>query len=306
VQSVSLYFAAVAFIGIVHAIGAPAERSLLAGIVHSRHFVRADAFVSSLGQLINIGGPALGGALIALGGTPLAFAVSGAAYLLAAAGFAWLTPREVAEAEDVPLLHSALEGVRFIFDRKVILGAISLDLFAVLFGGAVALLPVYAASILNVGPTGFGALRAAPAAGAAIVAMYIARHPISRRAGPLLFWCVAGFGVATILFGISHNFWLSLAALALTGGFDMVSMVIRSALVQLRTPDAMRGRVNAVENIFIGASNELGAFESGTLAALIGTEASVVVGGVATVVVIVLWAVWFPALRAFDRLAGEE
>lgn len=305
VSSVGPFFAAAAFIGVLHAIGAPAERSLLAGIVQSAHFVRAQAFSQSAGQVIKVAGPAVGGALIAFGGTPLGFAVSGAAYLLASAGFALLTPREVMEAQDVPLLHSALEGVRFIFERKVVLGAISLDLFAVLFGGSIALLPVYATSILGVGPTGFGALRAAPALGAAVVALYIARRPITRRAGPLLFWCVAGFGAATIVFGVSKNFWLSLAALALTGGFDMVSMVIRSVLVQLRTPDAMRGRVNAVENIFIGASNELGEFESGTLAAFAGAEASVVLGGIATLAVIAIWAGLFPALRRFDRLSGE-
>jgi len=205
-----------------------------------------------------------------------------------------------------PLLHAAIEGIRFIFKRKIVLGAISLALFAVLFGGATALLPVYAASILHVGPTGFGILRSAPALGAALVAAFIARHPLKRRAGRVLFYCVAGFGVATIVFGISKNFWLSVIALALTGGFDMVSVIIRVALVQLGTPDAMRGRVNAVENVFIGASNELGAFESGTLAAFIGTEASVVAGGVATLVVIALWTVLFPKLRTFDRLDPSQ
>ncbi|MDP9017894.1 MAG: MFS transporter [Candidatus Eremiobacteraeota bacterium] len=303
-HSIGVYFAAVGLIGIAHAVGIPAERSLLAGIVHSDHFVRAQAMSSSLTQLFRIAGPALGGVLIAIS-TPVAFGLAGAGYALAAVGFACLKPRP-AVVDDVPLMQAAIEGVRFIFARKILLGAISLDLFAVLFGGATALLPVYAAKILDVGPTGFGALRSAPAVGAAVVAAVISRRPIARKAGPLLFWCVAGFGVSTIIFGLSKNFWLTLGALMCLGGFDMVSVVIRSVLVQLRTPDEMRGRVGAVENIFIGASNELGEFESGTLAGLIGAEASVVAGGIATLVVIAIWALGFPALRTFDRLQGDS
>jgi MFS family permease len=300
VHSLAIYLAAVAFVGTAHSIGIPAQRSLLANIVQAEHFVRAQATSSSASQLITIAGPAIAGALIA-GSTMVAFAAAAACYIAAAAAFTRLSPREISHG-GVPLFAGALEGIRFIFDRKVVLGAISLDLFAVLFGGAVALLPVYATSILHVGPTGFGALRAAPAVGAAVVAAYIARRPLSRNAGRLLLLTVAGFGAATIVFGVSRNFVVSLVALALTGGFDMVSMVIRTVLVQLRTPDAMRGRVGAVENIFIGASNELGAFESGTVASLIGTQASVVLGGVATIVVILLWSVFFPELRKFDRL----
>ncbi len=302
-DSIGVYLAAVAVIGISHAMGTPAERALLAGIVESRHFVAAQALSSSMGQLIRVGGPALAGLLIAAG-TPAAFGTGAACYALGAVGFSFLQPRNVAAGGE-PLLRSALEGIRSIFERKILLGAISLDLFAVLFGGAIALLPVYAAQILHVGPAGFGLLRAAPAFGAALVAMYIARHPIKRGAGPLLFWCVAGFGAFTIVFGISKNFWISLAALALTGGFDMVSVVIRGVLVQLRTSDDLRGRVSAAENVFIGASNELGEFESGTLAAFIGTEAAVVAEGVATLVVIAIWALSFPALRTFDRLIEE-
>ncbi len=174
-----------------------------------------------------------------------------------------------------------------------------------LFGGATALLPVFATTILHVGPTGFGILRAAPAAGAAVVAGYVARHSLERGAGRLLLLCVSGFGAATIVFGLSRNFVLSVAALVLTGAFDMVSVVIRSALVQLRTPNEMRGRVGAVENVFIGASNELGAFESGAIASLIGTRESVVLGGVATLAVIALWSVLFPELRQFEVLERD-
>jgi MFS family permease len=306
VHSVGIYLAAVAFVGSAHSIGIPAQRSLLAKIVQPEHFVRAQATSSSASQLITIAGPAIAGALIA-GSTMVAFAAAAACYVAAAAAFSRLAPREVVHA-DLPLLGGALEGIRFIFHHKIVLAAISLDLFAVLFGGAVALLPVYATSILHVGPTGFGALRAAPGVGAALVAAYIARRPLSRNAGRLLLLTVAGFGAATIVFGVSRNFIVSLIALALTGGFDMVSMVIRTVLVQLRTPDTMRGRVGAVENIFIGASNELGAFESGAVASLIGTQASVVLGGVATLVVIFLWSLIFPELRGFDRLveAADE
>jgi len=301
-RSVALNLAAVGLIGVAHSLGTPAERSLLAGIVRSERFVRAQALSTSVGQVVTIAGPALGGVLIAIG-LPVAFAVAAASYGLAALAFSFLTPRST-DRSTVPL--GAIEGVRFIARHPVILGAISLDLFAVLFGGATALLPIFATQILHVGPIGFGALRSAPAVGAALVAAYLARRPVARLAGPVLMWCVAGFGVATIVFGVSHNLVLSLVALAATGGFDVVSMVIRMTLVQLGTPDAMRGRVTAIENIFIGASNELGAFESGALAALVGAASSVVIGGFATLAVIAFWAVIFPSLRSFDGIAGAS
>jgi len=303
-HSLGLYLSAVAFVGIAHSMGTPAMRSLLATIVRGEHFVRAQATSSSVSQLIAIAGPAIAGALIAVS-TPAAFGGAALSYVVATLAFSFLQPRTI-EYDDVPLVRAALEGVHFIFNHKIVLAAISLDLFAVLFGGAVALLPVYATNILHVGPTGFGALRAAPAVGAAFVAAYLSRRPIARKAGRKLLAYVAIFGAATIVFGISHNFAISLIALAITGGSDMVSMVIRSVLVQLRTPDAMRGRVGAVENVFIGASNELGAFESGSVASLIGTQASVVLGGIATIAVIIMWAFLFPQLRRFDRLVEEE
>lgn len=304
-HSVGAYFAAVALIGIAHAVGDPATRTLLVNVVETQHYPRATALSQSIAQLMGILGPALGGALIALG-IPIAFGGAAACYAIAAAGFANLPRLQAAVHADESLARSASMGIRFIFSKKVVLAAISLDLFAVLFGGATALLPVYAVSILHVGPVGFGMLRAAPAVGAALVAAYLSRRPIERQAGPVLLWCVAGFGVATIVFGVSKSFIVSLLALAFTGGFDMVSMVIRSVLVQLGTPDAMRGRVNAIENVFLGASNELGAFESGTVAALLGTEASVVLGGVATLVVIGLWSWLFPDLRRYDALVPAE
>lgn len=300
-HSVAAYFAAVAVIGVAHALGDPATRTLLVNVVEAEHYPRAIALSQSVAQLLSIAGPALGGALIALG-TPIAFAAAAATYAVAGVGFANLPKRAPDTKVDESLVRSASTGIRFIFSKKIVLGAISLDLFAVLFGGATALLPVYAVSILQVGPLGFGALRAAPAVGAALVAIYLSRRPIERSAGPVLLWCVAGFGAATILFGLSKVFIISLLALACTGGFDMVSMVIRGVLVQLGTPDALRGRVSAVENVFLGASNELGAFESGTVAALLGTEASVVLGGVATLVVVGLWSWLFPDVRRYDQL----
>lgn len=299
VHSLAVNLAAVAFIGIAHAAVVPAQRSLLANIVPPERFVRAQALTSSAGQLITIAGPAAGGALIAVS-TPAAFFAAAVAYVAATAAFLFLSPHRTERAQDEPVMRAAFEGLRFIFRKRLILGAISLDLFAVLFGGATALLPVFATQILHVGPQGFGFLRAAPAAGAAIVAGYVARRSLDRGAGSLLLFCVAGFGVATIVFGLSRNFVLSILALALTGAFDMVSVVIRNALVQLGTPDEMRGRVGAVENVFIGASNELGAFESGGVAAVIGAPASVVLGGAATIAVILLWSILFPELRRFE------
>jgi hypothetical protein len=205
-----------------------------------------------------------------------------------------------------PTLREALGGLRYLRSRPVVAGAISLDLFAVLFGGATALLPAFADGVFHLGPTGLGLLRTAPAAGAALVAAYLARHTVRRHVGKLLFACVAVFGLATIGFGLSRNVFASLALLAIVGGSDMVSVVIRNGLVQLGTPDAMRGRVNAVENVFIGASNQLGEFESGTLAALIGVVPSVVFGGIGTLVVIALWSAFFPALRRADRIVPVD
>lgn len=304
VTALAPWFAIFAAQGISFSIGAPSQRSLLPQLVARDAFVRAAAFTSSVAQVVTIAGPALAGLLIVFG-VPLAFGAAALMQLISAIGFALLPPQSPLPVDhSQSALRSALGGVRYIFDHPIVLGAISLDLFAVLFGGATALLPVFATEVLNVGATGFGLLRAAPAFGAAIVALLIARRPLRRHGARWLFWCVAGFGAFTIVFGLSRSFVLSLFALAVAGGCDMVSMAIRSVLVQLRTPNAMRGRVSAVENIFIGASNELGAFESGTVAAAIGAVPSVVLGGAATLAVIALWALLFPALRRFDELVS--
>ena len=195
------------------------------------------------------------------------------------------------------------EGLAFVWNRKLLLGAISLDLFAVLFGGAVFLLPIFAVDVLHVGETGLGYLRAAPAAGALVTALTLAYLPPMRRAGRTLLVAIAGFGLVTIVFGLSKSFWLSMAMLALTGVFDNVSVVVRHTLVQLATPDAMRGRVSAVNAVFIGSSNELGGVESGSVAQLFGPVFSVVSGGVGTVLVVLLWAGFFPKLRDLRSLA---
>jgi MFS family permease len=203
-------------------------------------------------------------------------------------------------------LKTVLAGFRYIWTHKLVFGSISLDLFAVLLGGAVALLPVYAKEILHTGPWGLGLLRSAPGIGAAVMAMLIAYQPIRRRAGATMLWCVGGFGVFTVVFGFSRSLPLSLISLFFVGAADMVSVVVRGVLIQIETPDEMRGRVNAVDMIFIGASNELGEFESGLAAQWLGAVPAVVLGGVGTIVVTLLWAWMFPELRKADRLKGTR
>jgi MFS family permease len=300
-RRIAAFLAVLAVIGIARAFTAPAERTLLPSILSTAAFMRGQALYSSARELAVIGGPALGGILVAFG-APVAFGVSGALLVLAAGAFAFLRVDHPVHEGAPPTMGSALEGVRFILNRPIVLGAISLDLFAVLFGGVTAILPIYADSILRVGPVGLGLLRSAPAAGAAVAALWFARRPPERRIGAMLLAAVATFGVATLVFALSRNIVLSLAMLALLGAGDMVSVVIRVGLLRQNTPDAMRGRVNAAENVFIGASNELGAFESGALAALLGTVPSVVVGGLGTLLVVAAWAVLFPQLRTADRL----
>jgi hypothetical protein len=198
------------------------------------------------------------------------------------------------------------EGFRYIWREKLILGAISLDLFAVLLGGAVALLPVYAREILNAGPWALGILRSAPGVGAGIMAIAIAHRPLKNRAGATMLWCVAGFGLSTVIFGVSRSFAISLAALFLVGATDMVSVIVRATLIQVKTPDEMRGRVNAVDMIFIGASNELGQFESGITAQWFGAVPAVILGGIGAIVVTGLWAWMFPQLRKVNELTMEN
>jgi len=296
-----LLLAVAVALGAVRAFQMPAQQALTPLLVPAPLLARALAFSSAGLQGAIIAGPALGG-LIYAAGAAVAYAVCAALFTLAtmlclAIRYAHAPPR--AEAAT---WHTLLAGVHFIVGRKVVLGAVTLDLFAVLLGGATALLPIFAKDILHVGPGGLGLLRAAPAAGALLMSVVLTRWPVRRRGGPLLLGAVAVYGVAMLVFGLSTAFWLSMAALAVSGAADMVSVVIRQTLVQLETPDAMRGRVSAVNSVFIGASNQLGEFESGATAALLGPVGSVVLGGLGTLVVAGLWLRLFPALAQRDAL----
>jgi MFS family permease len=292
-------FPVVALLGVAQAFLGPATQSLLPLLVPKEDFSRAVAWNSSTFQVATIAGPAIGGLLYAFG-PGVVYSVSMACYLAAALLILGVRARLRVSAETKPGLEGVLAGLRYVFSRPVILGAISLDLFAVLFGGATALLPIYARDILHVGPWGLGLLRSAPAVGAAVMAVLLAQRPPARRAGSRMFACVALFGALTIVFSLSRSFALSLAALAGLGAADMVSVVVRHTLVQLHTPDEKRGRVSAVNSIFIGASNQLGEFESGVTAAWLGVVPAAVAGGVGTLAVVALWILLFPALRRAD------
>jgi MFS family permease len=282
----------------------PAGQALVPNLVPLDDFPNAVAWNSSVFQTATIIGPALGGLLYAFGAT-VVFGTATACYAITVLLLAAMRIRRVAQGVREPVTWAALiAGFTFIRSRPVILGAISLDLFAVLLGGATALLPIYAGEILHVGPWGLGLLRSMPAAGAVVTALVLAQRPLDRRTGRRMLQAVGVFGLATIGFGLSTSLPLSMLCLFVLGAADMVSVFVRQTLVQLDTPDAMRGRVAAVNTVFIGASNELGEFESGVVAGLIGTVPAVVAGGIGTLLVAVLWARWFPALRDRDRLAG--
>jgi MFS family permease len=296
------FYGVLLILGSARALADPAAQALLPFLVPPEQLPRAIAGGSSAWQMAVIAGPALGGLSYALGPS-VAYAGCGLAFLTAMAGLATLGGRKPAQVQTALLtgrIERISEGIEFIRSRPIVLGAISLDLFAVLLGGATALLPIYARDILKVGPAGLGMLRSAPAAGAFIVAFFQTRYPLNSRVGSRLFSAVAVFGIATIVFALSKSFVASLAALIVIGASDMVSVNIRSSLVQLATPDAMRGRVSAVNMLFIGASSELGAFESGVVASLFGTVESVVLGGVGTLCVAAVWMAAFPALRKAD------
>ena len=299
--SVIPFFALALLTGCASAIGAPAGRALTPSLVPQEILVSALAQRSIAFQLSLVAGPAVGGILFAVR-AELVYIVAIVLQIVALGCVLALRKGRIAVTEGAVGLDEVLAGVRLIRRTSVLFGAISLDLFAVLFGGAVALLPIFAKDILEVGPTGLGFLRTAPAIGSFVAALLIARFSIRRRAGPTLFVVVSGFGVCMIVFGLSREMWLSMLALALAGAFDMVSVVLRSTILPLVTPDELRGRVNAVEMVFISGSNELGAFESGLAAALIGAVPAVVVGGVATIVIAGVWWKLFPALARVDRL----
>ena len=303
-ENVVVVFAILAGFGVVRAFFGPASTSLAPNLVPVEHLANAIAWNSTSWQIATIVGPVAGGLLYGFSaeaayGTALAMMTIGALLIV-------LVPKP--PQKTVPQkgdLSSLVAGFRYVYKEKVVLGAISLDLFAVLLGGATALLPIYARDILDVGPWGLGMLRAAPGVGAIAVASWLALHPIRDRAGILLFIYVTFFGLATIVFGLSSIVWLSIAALVVMGATDMVSVYIRETLIQLWTPDSVRGRVNAVNMVFVGASNELGEFRAGISAHLFGAVTAVALGGIGTVAVAAIWAKYFPELRRARHLDGR-
>jgi len=309
-------FGIMVLFGIARALSMPSSQAIVPTLVPIESFGNAVALSSSSFQVATIAGPTLGG-LLYLRGPGTVYSI--VAILLAAAAVlmsvAKVRQRKIAatsktasatpDAATSKSWHAVLEGLRFVRSRPVVLGAISLDLFAVLLGGATALLPAYARDVLHVGPTGLGLLRTAPGVGAALAGVVLAFSPMVRHVGRWMFAGVALFGAATIVFGLSQLFLVSMCALLLLGVGDMASVYIRHMLVQLETPDSIRGRVSAVNGVFIGASNELGEFESGVTAAWFGLVPAVVIGGIATLVVAGLWMRWFPALRNVDRFPGH-
>ncbi|GHD17625.1 MFS transporter [Tianweitania populi] len=297
-------FALLAVFGIARAFFGPASASLVANLVPADTFANAVAWNSSAWQTATIVGPVAGGLLYGLN-PEIAYGTA-TALMLAATVLVFTIPKPARKISgEKPTTETLFAGFRYIWGEKVVLGAISLDLFAVLLSGAVALLPVYARDILDLGPWGLGLLRAAPGVGAILVAVWLAGHPIRDHAGRIMFTFVALFGLVTIVFGVSTTTWVSILALALLGATDMVSVYIRETLIQLWTPDQVRGRVNAVNNVFVGASNELGEFRAGTMAALIGTMPAVVFGGVGAIAVAGIWAWAFPQLRKTRHLNGR-
>jgi MFS family permease len=293
---------AVAFVfGASRAFFAPASTALGPMLVPRALLPRAIAWQSLAWQTASIGGPALGGILVAISPAH-SFGTALVLYLVAAVCLLMIRGSTSPQVQPGSRWTLVKEGLAYVYRNKIVFGSISLDLFAVILGGATALLPVFAKDVLHVGPEGFGLLRASPAIGAAIVAFYLAGNPIRSKAGIAMFTGVAIFGVSTIVFGLSKSLWLSVAALAVLGGADMISVYIRQTLVQLVTPDHMRGRVATVSSLFIGASNELGEFESGVVARFLGPVGAAIFGGVGALVVTGTWAKLFPALRKADRL----
>src|SRR5947208_15104886 len=300
-------YAVLVLLGVVRSFNSPAGRALLPLLVPVEVFPNAVAWHATMLQGATILGPALGGLLYAVFGGPAGvYGVSVVACGIATVALARMRLRTSVRAKEQFTVRTVLAGLHYIWTHKLILGAISLDLFAVLLGGAVALLPVYAREILRTGPWGLGLLRASPGVGAAVMAILLAYRPLRSRVGKIMLFCVAGFGAFTIVFGISRSLTLSMISLVLVGASVMVSVVVRGTLVQIATPDAVRGRVNAVDMIFIGASNEFGEFESGVTAHWFGTVPAVILGGVGTLLVVTLWAWMFPELRQADRLVPAQ
>lgn len=291
--------------GISRAFQTPASSSLVVNVVPRKDFANAIGWITSSWQLASIAGPAAGGLLYGISG-PFAYGVAVVIFAISATLiFSLDTPKQ--DMETAPTNWNTLvEGFRYIWQEKVVLGAMSLDLFAVLLGGAVALLPIYADQILDVGPLGLGLLRAAPGVGAIVMIAILIRFPVRDYAGTILLFSVAAFGASTVVFGFSTVAWVSIIALTLVGAFDMISVYIREILLQLWTPDRVRGRVNAVNSIFLGASNELGEFRAGTMAAVYGAVFTVAAGGAAAMGVAGLWRVLFPKMSKTRKLEAPD
>ena len=315
-RSVYLIYAVLFLIGTGRAFSAPASSALLPHLVPEQHFVNAVTWGGAIFQIANVSGPALGGLLFAL---PLATYLAriglegaGVVYVFTFATLIWflvlilsLHVRPGRMEHRATSLKVVLAGFQYVRSSPLLLGSMSLDLFVVLLGGAVALMPIFANEVLHTGPRGLGVLRAAPAIGALTMSLVMARFPIRRKSGARMFVCVAIFGAATVVFGMSRNLWLSLGALAVAGAADMISVIIRGSLLQLATPPEMRGRVSAVNSLFIGASNELGEFESGLTAQWWGAVRATIFGGLASLAVAGTWAVLFPGLRRADELTAD-
>jgi MFS family permease len=309
-------FAVLACLGVARAFQTPAAQSLMPNLIPVTALGNALALNSSTWQVATIAGPSVGGIMYAVAeksigqgsGAALVYAAAAVLLVTAVILMALIRMRRVRPERKAVSFSTLVEGLRFVWQRKIVLGAISLDLFAVLFGGATALLPAFTQDVLHAGPEVFGLLRAAPGIGAGVTGLVLAFRPITRRVGVCMFAGVAIFGTATVGFGLTHRFWVAMTALVLLGAGDMLSVFIRSMLVQSETPDEIRGRVSAVNSVFVGASNELGEFESGFAAAWIGLVPAIVAGGIATLVVTVVWARWlFPSLwrmQSFGQMEG--
>lgn len=291
-------------ISVARTLEAPSLQSMLPALVPPAMLARATAANGASMQTASMLGPALGGFLY-VAGPGVVYLTAGLLYLISIVMVSRLRYEHAPPKRTPATFESVFAGVRFIRNRPDVLGVISLDLFAVLLGGATALLPIFAKDILHTGPWGLGLLRGAPAVGGLLVGFWLSRRTLERNVGMTMFAAVAGFGVATLIFALSKELWLSILALFALGGFDMVSVVIRGSLVQLDTPDEMRGRVSAVNSIFINTSNQLGEFESGMLAAWLGAAPAAAVGGIGTLIVVGLWMVWFPGLRRRQRLHND-
>jgi MFS family permease len=298
------YFIAAAVFGAARAFLAPAASALVPMLVAQHAMPRAIAMKSLSWQLATVAGPFAGGLAIAGAGASGAFLIAAGLMGLGLVGLAQITSPSTPERRPGGNWVQIKEGLAYVWGNKLIFGAISLDLFAVLLGGATALLPAFAADILQVGPTGFGILRAGPAIGAVAMALVLARYPLVRHAGRRMLWAVAVFGLATLVFGLSQNLYLSVAALIVLGAADMISVFVRQTLIQVVTPDHLRGRVSSVSGLFIAGSNELGEFETGLVARFIGPVGAAVAGGLGTLAITGIWAYIFPDLRRADRLDG--